>query len=43
MSKARGNPADQPFNVSPRRCQSKTKAWFQKSPWHNNAVKKAPR
>jgi hypothetical protein len=43
MSKvARGNPASQQFNVSPRPCQSKDarNCWWGHTPFHNNAVKK---
>ena len=40
MSKAKDYPHLQPFNVGARRNLTKKNAWWQHSPYHNNAVQK---
>ena len=43
MSKARGYPSNQPFNVNGRRNLTKKNSWWSNSPYHNNGTKKAER
>ena len=40
MSKAKGNPANQPFNVSGRRNLTKTRSWWYRNPPQNNTQPK---
>jgi hypothetical protein len=40
MSKAKGYPANQGFNVSPCRNLTKKNAWWQRTPPENNSKKR---
>ena len=37
----KGYPANQPFNVSPRRNLTKKKSWWAVAPFHNNGSKRS--
>lgn len=40
MSKAKGFPSNQPFNVSARRNQTKRNSWWSRTPPQNNTQSK---